>query len=258
MEDKVALVTAASRGIGFAVAEALARKGARVAICARDEVALDAATTRLGEQGREVLGVKADLARPADVDQLLERVNAQLGPIDVLVCNTGGPPLSRFVDVTLDDWQRWFNEMFFSVLRIVQAVVPQMQSRSGGAIVFLTTVAVKQPRPGAVVSTTIRSAIAGMAKQLANELGQDRIRVNHVMPGPIETERLLQLIEMSAANASVSVDQRRADVEREVPLGRLGRPEEIAATVAFLCSDESSFITGATVQVDGGQTKALL
>jgi 3-oxoacyl-[acyl-carrier protein] reductase len=258
VNSKVALVTAASRGIGFAVAEELARRGARTAICGRDEEAVRTAATRLAELAGESLGVVVDLEKAADVDRLLDRVAAELGPIDVLVCNTGGPPHSRFVDVGPEDWERWFGAMFHPVVRIVRAVVPQMTERSGGAIVFLTSVTVKQPRQGAVMSTTIRAAIAALSKQLANELGADGIRVNHVMPGPVETERFRNLLEATAEATSVSVEERRAIVEREVPLGRLGRPEDIAATVAFLCSDEASFLTGTTIQVDGGQTKSLL
>lgn len=257
LEGKVALVTAASRGIGLAVAEALAGRGARTAVCGRDEAAVEAAGAKLSTYG-DALAMIADLSKPADVDRLLGRVSAELGPIDVLVCNTGGPPPSRFVDITPEDWQQWLGAMFFPVIRLVRAAVPQMQSRGGGAIVFVTSVTVKQPRDGAVLSTTIRSAIAGLSKQLANELGPDNIRVNHVMPGPIETARLRNMLEKKAAEASQSLEERRSVLLREVPLRRLGRPEDIAETVAFLCSDAATFLTGSTFQVDGGQTRSLL
>jgi 3-oxoacyl-[acyl-carrier protein] reductase len=258
LDGKVALITAASRGIGLAVAEALVARGARTAICGRDEGAVNAAAAQLIEHGGEALGIRADLGKAEDVERLLQRIDQQLGPIDVLVCNTGGPPHARFVDATLEDWERWFGEMFYPVVRLLQATVPQMQRRGGGAVVFLTSTTVKQPRAGAVLSTTIRGAIAGMSKQLANELAPDGIRVNHVMPGPIETARFRSLLQATADATSVSLEERRALVEREVPLGRLGRAEEVAAAVAFLCSDDASFINGVTLQVDGGQTKSVL
>jgi len=258
LEGKVALVTASSRGIGPAVAQALVGRGASTAICGRDASAIDVALAELNRHGGRAIGVPADLGKPRDVDHLLSRVAEQLGPIDVLVCNTGGPPHSRFVEVTAEDWERWFEEMFYPVVRLVRATVPAMQTHGAGAIVFLTSTTVKQPRAGAVVSTTIRSAVAGMSKQLASEQAPDGIRVNHVMPGPIETVRFRSLLQASADATSVSLEQRRALVEREVPLGRLGRAEEVAAAVAFLCSEESSFINGVTLQVDGGEIKSLL
>jgi len=182
LEEKVALITASSRGIGLAVARELSRRGARTAICGREENVVDEAIVGLTKDGAAAIGVRADLGQPEDVDRLLSRVSNELGPIDVLVCNTGGPPHGRFVEVTIEDWERWFAEMFYPVVRLVRAAVPQMQRRGAGAIVFLTSTTVKQPRAGAVVSTTIRSAIAGMSKQLANELAPHGIRVNHVMP----------------------------------------------------------------------------
>lgn len=259
VKGKVALVTAASQGIGLAVAHELVRCGARTGICGRDEAKVAAAAATLSECGGEALGVQADLAEPADVERLIAAVNAQLGPIDILVCNTGGPPLARVVDLAPEDWDRWMRAMFYPAVTLVRAAVEQMEAGGGGgAIVFLTTVSVKQPRQGAVLSTAIRGAIAGMSKQLANELGPDGIRVNHVMPGPIATDRLMSLVEAKARAASQSVQERLALLHQEVPLGRLGQPEEIARVVRFLCSDEASFVTGVTLQVDGGQTKALL
>lgn len=256
---RCAIVCAASKGLGKASAFALARDGARVAICARGREALEAAAAEIrAATGAVVIPVVADVSRAADVERLVARAAAALGGIDILVTNTGGPKSGPFESISDDDWIAAIDAIVMSAVRLSRAVIPHMRERGGGRIIHVTSVSVKQPIDGLVLSNALRAAVTGLSRTLANELARDRILVNCVAPGYTATDRVADLNEAAAKREGVAPQDVQARLERQIPLGRLGTPEEFGAAVAFLASPAASFITGTTLQVDGGYVKSLL
>ncbi len=259
LSGQCAVVCAASKGLGKASALALAQAGARVAICARGQEALDEAAADIrAATGAFVLPIVADVARAGDVDRLVSRAATELGAIDILVTNTGGPKSGPFETITDDDWRASIDSIVMSTVRLCRAVIPHMRRRGGGRIIHVTSVSVKQPIDGLVLSNALRAAVTGLSRTLANELAADRILVNCIAPGYTATDRVVQLNEAAAKPEGVAPQAVQARLERQIPLGRLGKPEEFGATVAFLASPAASFITGTTLQVDGGYVKGLL
>ncbi len=253
LQGKVALVTAASRGLGRAVALELAREGARVAICARQEGPLEEAAAAIRrDTGAEVIAVPADVADPQGVERVVEATLFRFGQIDILVTNAGGPPPGRFLDFTPADWEAAVQLTLMSVVRLCYAVVPSMRARKSGSIVAMTSVSVKQPLPNLILSNSLRMAVVGMVKTLADELAPDGIRVNAVCPGWTKTERVEQLLRDRAARNGTSVEEEEAKITAAIPLGRMATPEEFARAVAFLASPAASYITGISLLVDGG------
>jgi 3-oxoacyl-[acyl-carrier protein] reductase len=256
---RCAIVCAASKGLGKASARALARDGVRVAICARGREALEAAAAEIrAATGAAVIPVVADVARAADVERLVAQAAAGLGGIDILVTNTGGPKSGPFESISDDDWIAAIDAIVMSAVRLSRAVIPHMRERGGGRIIHVTSVSVKQPIDGLVLSNALRAAVTGLSRTLANELARDRILVNCVAPGYTATDRVAHLNEAAAKREGVAPQDVQARLERQIPLGRLGTPEEFGATVAFLASPAASYITGTTLQVDGGYVKSLL
>lgn len=254
-----ALVAAASKGIGRAVAEGLAREGARVALFARTETDVRKAAEEIrAATGAEILPLAGDVARGDDVARVVAEAAQRFGGLRVLVTNAGGPPLGAFDAMDDANWQAAFELNLLSVIRLIRAVVPPMRAGGGGRIVNIQSTSVKQPIDGLILSNAIRTGVVGLAKTLATELGKDRITVNTVCPGRIGTDRLMGLLRRRASDAGITVDQVRAAEEARIPLGRLGTPEEVAAMVVFLCSEPARYITGTTVQVDGGLVRSLL
>jgi 3-oxoacyl-[acyl-carrier protein] reductase len=258
LRGKVALVPASSKGLGRACALELAREGCAVAICGRDEAALRAAAQEIaGATGATVLPVAADLARAEDIVRFVASARAELGDPVILVTNAGGPPAASFEQLDDAAWEAGFNLTVLSVVRLIRAVLPGMRAARWGRIVNITAISAKQPIDGRAVSNTLRPGIVGLAKTLAVELAPDGITVNNVAPGYINTEEIRELVGrrmqpgMTAEEAVVPVYSRGL-------MGRLGEPEELAATVAFLASERASFITGATIAVDGGASRGLL
>jgi 3-oxoacyl-[acyl-carrier protein] reductase len=258
LTDKVALVTGASRGLGKAVALGFAQEGANVVICARGENALETTRQELAQAtGRQVLAVAADVTRPEDVDRLVQATLDRFGRIDILVTNAGGPPAGTFLDFNPDVWQQAVNLNLMSAVRLCYAVVPVMRQQGGGRIVTITSVSVKQPLGNLILSNSVRMAVIGLTKSLSNELAQDNILVNSVCPSWTLTERVEELLRHRAEHNGTSFEEERGRLERDIPLGRLGRPEEFANVVVFLASECASYLTGVSIQVDGGFYKAV-
>jgi 3-oxoacyl-[acyl-carrier protein] reductase len=259
LEGKVALVGASSRGLGRAVAEELAREGTDLVICARTEGPLVEAADAIAEaSGREVEAVAADLSTPEGVDRVLDRAKDAFGRVDVLVTNNGGPPPGPFLEHDREAWRDAVAQLLESAAGLVRGVLPGMQERGWGRIVNVTSIAVKQPVDGLILSNSIRAAVTGMARTLANEVASDGITVNNVMPGYTRTERLEQLAAGAAREKGVTEEEAFGTWAGEVPMGRIGEPREFAALVAFLCSERAGYITGTSIPVDGGWIRALL
>lgn len=250
---KVALVTAASRGIGFAIAQALASRGARVAICARDPRALEDAVARLARPKGDVYALSGDVGDPAFLARLVEGMRAAFGRgPDILINNNGGPPAGDTFTRTEAMWLDAFNRNFMSVVRLCAAVAPEMQSRGWGRIVCLTSLTGKEPDGGMVLSSTMRAAVAAYSKTLAGELGPSGITVNTVLTGGVLTERAYGLIRGEIEGTNETLEQAVERIGRTLPVRHIAAPDEFARAVLFLCSDASSYVTGTAIPIDGG------
>jgi len=258
LQGKVALVAAASRGLGLAVAEELAAEGCKLVICARGEEALAEACTLLAAAGAEVVAVPADVSRAIDVDAVVAAAHEAYGQVDVLVTNSGGPPAGPFEAHSRQVWSEAVLGTLDSVLNFSRAVLPAMRSNGWGRIINITSIAVKQPVDGLILSNSIRAAVTGFARTLANEVAASGVTVNNVMPGFTWTDRVEELARLQAETAGGSRDEIVAGWEAAIPMGRLARPPEFAAMVAFLASERASYITGASIAVDGGWIRGLL
>ena len=259
LTDKIAVVGASSKGLGRAIALGLAQEGAKVTICARNSDALDATAADIRRQtGSEVLAVPTDVSQPAQVDALINAAISRFGGIDILVNNAGGPRAGRFAELAAEDYQMAVQLNLMSTINLCRAVVPVMQARGGGRIINLTSVSVKQPVDGLMLSNMARTGVIGFAKTLATELAPDDILVNNVCPGIIFTDRIQQLATVRAEEAGITFEEALERMTADIPLGRIGEPAEFANLVVFLASERASYITGTTIQVDGGMVKALL
>ena len=259
LKDRVALVAASSRGLGKACALELAREGARVIICARDAGQLaDAAAEIASATGADVFPVQADLTGSAQIDHLVAETLARFGRIDVLVTNNGGPPAGFFDDFDDEAWLAAHQLTLLSAVRLIRAVLPSMRRRRWGRIVNITSVSVKQPIDNLLLSNVYRPGVVGLAKTLSAQLAADGITVNNVAPGYTRTDRVLDLARARAADGDRTIEDILADTVESVPMQRMGEPRELAALVAFLASERAGYITGATIQVDGGYVRSLL
>ncbi|MBX6394865.1 MAG: SDR family oxidoreductase [Alicyclobacillaceae bacterium] len=257
-QHAVAIVMAASKGLGKAVALELAKTGARLVIASRDAGRIEAAAEQIrGETGAEVVPVAADVSTSEGVERVVQTAIDRFGRVDILVNNAGGPPAGTFDQFDDAAWYAAFDLNLMSVVRAIRLVVPHMKRQGGGRIVNLTSTSVKQPIPNLVLSNTIRAGVAGLTKSLANELAPYNILVNNVAPGRIDTDRVRELDQAVAEKSGESVEEVRRRWQEQIPLGRYGTPEEFAKVVAFLCSPAASYITGITLPVDGGLTKGL-
>lgn len=258
IKGQPAAVAGASRGLGFAIADALLREGAKVAICARNEQGVEAAAEKLGQgQSREVLGVVADVSDRTQAASFIERAAAHFGGLSILVTNAGGPPPTSFMEADDELWRQSFELTLASAVTLIRAAVPHLRRSGAGRIVNVTSISVKQPIAGLLLSNSLRPAVVGMAKTLADELGPEGITVNNVSPGYTATERLEQLSRRISESEGIEIAEAVERWTSSIPLGRLGQPEELAAAVAFLCSRQAAYVTGTTIQIDGGLTRSM-
>jgi 3-oxoacyl-[acyl-carrier protein] reductase len=259
LRGKVALVAAASRGLGRAVADELAAEGCDLIICARDPVALTRAAEEISKAtGVRVLALPADVADPTAVERLVRQGIEEYGRIDILVTNAGGPPAGPFEALTPEMWEAATKLTLGSTVALTRAVLPGMKTRRWGRIINITSIAVKQPVDALMLSNSLRAAVTGFARTLANEVGSFGVTVNNALPGYTRTERVEQLAKASEARGGPSAEAVRRGWESQIPMARLGEAREFAALVAFLASDRASYITGTSIPVDGGWIKSLL
>ena len=259
LTGRVAIVAAASKGLGRAVATELAREGADVTICARSEPNLAAAVAAIREAtGRTVASEALDVTDAAAVGRLVAGVESRCGRVDICVINAGGPPSKSFLDTSPAEWRAAIDLTLMSAVSFGREVLPRMQKNRWGRLVTITSIAVKQPIDGLMLSNSIRAGVTGMARTLANEFGPYGITVNNVCPGYTLTERLDTLFDTQSRQAGVTRDAILSKLTSQIPAGRLGQPEEFAAMVTFLASARASYINGASIPVDGGFCRGLL
>lgn len=259
LKGKVAIVTASSRGIGRAAAEALAAEGARIAMCARTTADVMAAADQIrAHTGGEVLAVAADLSKAEDIQRVVDRTVEAYGTVNIVVNNAGGPAPGGFDGVGETEWRAAFEITLLSVVRMTRAALPFLRKGGGGVIINIQSTSVKVPLDNLILSNSIRSSVIGLAKSLSFELAKDGIRVNNVLPGAIMTDRQREMLALQSARSGKSVEEIIRLREAAIPLGRFGDPEDLGNMIAFLASERARYVTGVTVQVDGGLVRSLM
>jgi 3-oxoacyl-[acyl-carrier protein] reductase len=258
IKNKTVLVTASSKGIGKAIAEAFASEGCQVAICSRNKnELLNAAADIRKKYNIDPLWCICDLNKQKDIENTYNEVQRQYGSIDILVNNCGGPAAGMFRELEEQKWQSAFEQVLLSVVRFCNLVIPEMMYREWGRIINVTSISVKQPLENLMLSNSLRSGVIGFTKSLSNEVAKFNITVNSVAPGYTLTNRLYDIAVHQGKQSGQSHEEVLADMAKQIPMNRLGKPEEIAAGVLFLASMPASYITGSTVQIDGGFIKSL-
>ena len=258
IKDKVALVAAASTGLGRAVAEELAAEGASLVLCARNEERLKATAEAIVEStGAEVFHRRTDVTQRDDISKLVGASLEKFGRIDILVTNAGGPPAGRFDQLSPEQWEQAARLTLFSAIELAREVLPGMKERRWGRILNITSIAVKQPVDNLILSNSLRAAVTGFARTLANEVATDGITVNNILPGYTRTERVEELAQQMAQKLGIKPEEFKQKWEQEIPMRRLGEPREFAALAAFLVSERAAYITGTSIQVDGGWIRSL-
>jgi len=254
-----ALVTGASRGLGYATARILAQEGCQVAINSRDAERIRSSAENLAmETGTRVVGLAGDLADPTTPQTLVSQAVSQLGGLDLLVANAGGPPPGKFESFDDAIWQRAVELSFLSHVRLIRAALPALRKSEHASVLSVTSYSVKQPIPNLILSNSVRLATIGLVKSLALELGGENIRFNAILPGWTETERIHELMSNRAANSGLTTEEEIARQMKDSPLGRMAAPEEFGKAAAFLLSPAASYITGVMLSVDGGMYKGTL
>ncbi|MCL4870148.1 MAG: SDR family oxidoreductase [Anaerolineae bacterium] len=259
LQGKVALVTAATAGLGLATAWELIQEGAKVMICGRDPDRLTHALTQLGQAGKseQVRGRVADVAHPTEIEPLVQACISEFGQLDILITNAGGPPAGNFTGLDFAAWETAIELTLMSHVRLIKAALPYLQQSDAAAILTITSVSAKQPISGLLLSNVLRPAVLGLTKSLSQELAPT-IRVNSILPGWTETERVSSLLAYRAQQNQTTVEQERASRAQTIPLGRIARPEEFGKVAAFMVSAAASYLNGVMLQVDGGSYSGLL
>ena len=259
IRDRVALVAASSRGLGRAVAEALAAEGVKLALCSRDQQTLGATAEAIRQRwGVPVFARPVDVTDQGSVKNFVAATLDHFGRVDISIANSGGPPSKVFAETTIEDWRHAFDLNFMSTLYLAKELLPLMQKQQWGRFITITSITVKQPTEGLILSNAIRAGVVGLVKSLSNEYGRDNVLVNNVCPGFTATDRLTQLAATQAAAQGVDASEITGRWTRNIPMGRLGRPDEFGSVVAFLCSERAGYVTGASIAVDGGVIKGVL
>jgi 3-oxoacyl-[acyl-carrier protein] reductase len=259
LKGKVALIAAASRGLGRAVAEELAAEGAALIICSRKAETIEQTAKEItAATGADILGLPCDVSDADDVARLVRSGLERFGRIDILVTNGGGPPAGPFESFSREAWETATRQTLFSAIELARQVLPGMKERRWGRMLNITSIAVKQPVDNLILSNSLRAAVTGFARTLANEVATFGITVNNIMPGYTRTERVEELARMMADKEGITPAEFIARWEKEIPMRRLGEPREFSALAAFLVSERSSYITGTSIQVDGGWIRSLL
>ena len=259
LRGKVALVAASSKGLGRAIAEELAAEGAHLVICARGKEALEETADSIRQRSAvKVVDVAADVSDPEDAARVVKVALEEFGQVDILVTNSGGPPTGRFESLTPEMWDAATRLLLKSAVELTRAVLPGMKERRWGRILNVTSIAAKQPIEGLMLSNSLRAAVIGFARTLANEVAPFGVTVNNLLPGYTRTDRVQELARAASGKAGASDTDIVSKWEKEIPMGRLGEPREFAALAAFLASERASYITGSSIAVDGGWIRSLL
>jgi 3-oxoacyl-[acyl-carrier protein] reductase len=253
LSNKIAIVLAASKGLGKAIATTLAEEGATVIISSRNQEQLDATAAEIKEETRRgVTAIAADVSNPADIESLIQQTVDKFGAIDILINNTGGPPFDKFENFSDEAWKKAFDDILLAFARNSRLALPYLKKSDGGRIINVVSGSIKSVLENSVLSTAMRMGVVGMAKLMADEFGPYNITVNNVAPGLILTDRIKHTLPKD-----VNPDEAIKQKTKSIPLGRIGKPEEFAAAVAFLASEQASYISGVTLQVDGGATRSI-
>src|SRR6266404_5950752 len=259
LKEKVALVAAASRGLGRAVAEELAAEGVALVLCSRKAETINQTANEIATAtGAEILALPCDVSKAEEVERLVHSGLERFGRIDILVTNGGGPPAGPCESFSSDAWEAAAKQTLFSAIELTRRVLPGMKDRHWGRILNIASIAVKQPVENLILSTSLRAAVTGFARTLANEVAGEGVTVNNIMPGYTRTERIEELAAMMAKKEEITPEEFVARWEKEIPMRRIGEPGEFAALAAFLVSERASYITGTSIQVDGGWIRSLL
>jgi 3-oxoacyl-[acyl-carrier protein] reductase len=254
LQNRVAMVAAASKGLGRAAALALAKEGCKVSLCGRTLENLEEARAAIlaAAPGAQVLVVPCDVAKPEELQAWYDATTSQFGVVDILVTNTGGPPAATFMDLTEEQWASGVQSTLMNAVRMSRLVLPGMRAQKWGRIVHITSLVAKQPTPLLTISSALRAGLSAMTRNMASEFGPDNVLVNALLPGHVLTDRQIHLGTVRSKRDGITLDEYLEQAQAVIPMRRFGKPEEVGDVIAFLCSDRAGYVTGTSLQVDGG------